>query len=77
MIPKTDHEAIKKLYEAVKTSHDQLCFIQFQVDGTTLPKWYLVQVDLDGTDLVLASTQEVYQCKWLVKCDGDSKKQMT
>ena len=55
MIPKTDHEVIKKLNEVMKTSHDWLCFIQFQVDGSMLPKWYLVQVDLDGTDPVLAS----------------------
>ena len=74
MIPKTDWKAMKELYEAVKTSGDRLCFIQFQVEGTTSPSWYLVQVDLDETDPVLASTWGTYRCKWLTKCYKDSMK---
>ena len=54
-VQRMDWDAMKQLHEAMKASHDWLCFIWYQEDGTTLPKWYLVQVDLDGTDLVLAS----------------------
>ena len=77
MTPKMDCAMVEQLHEAMKASHDQLCFIQYQMDGTMLPKWYLVQVNLDGTDLVLALTWGIYWCKWLVKCYKDSTKWLT
>ena len=68
---------MKRLYEAMEASHDRLCFIRYQEDGAMLPKWYLVQVDLDATDPDLAWKRGTYRCKWLVKCHTDSLRWQT
>ena len=39
-----------------------------------MPKWYLVEVDLEETDPVAAKERGMYWCQWWIKNHQDSMK---
>jgi hypothetical protein len=60
-------QALTTLYEAIEQSTDKICFIQYQPDGQTTPRWFLVQVNLEQMDPVAAKQQGIYWVYWLIQ----------
>jgi hypothetical protein len=55
----------------------QTLFFQHQPMGQMLPSWFMVQVNLDKTDLVAAKEQGVYWIHWMVRHFQDCLKRPT
>jgi hypothetical protein len=77
----TDHSTTTGLHPstlatAIAASSDKLFFISYVPDGTTRPRWYLVQVDLDLTaadpDCADCSTSGIYQVQFLLQHPNDN-----
>ena len=60
----TDEQALRQLYNQIQESRDCLCFIRYQEPGALMPQWYLVNVDLEETDPVVAKKKGMYWCQW-------------
>ena len=70
----TDQQVLRYLYNQLEQSRDRLCFIRYQEEGASMPRWCLVEVDLDTTDPGTAKKTGNYWCKWWIKNHQDSTK---
>ena len=64
------------LRTSMSASKDKLYFICYTPEGTMLRKWYLVQVDLDASELLatMKPSNGYYYCYFLAKHPDDSGK---
>ena len=66
----------QSLFQQIRRSKHKLFFIKFTVDATSVPKWFLVQVDTDLTAQLQQDPEStgVYYCSFLAKHPNDSHK---
>lgn len=68
--------ALRRLYNRIESSKDRLFFIKHLPDGQVLPTWYLVQVDLDETDPIVAKDWGIYHVRWYIRHHEDAKRRL-
>ena len=62
-IRRRDQRALINIKSDIEKSKDKLCFIKHVAVGSAQDKWYLLQVDIDKSDLVIIRDYGVYQCR--------------
>ena len=68
------HRTRTALLASIQQSKDRLCLISHTPTGATAPAWYMVQVDMDETDLALARSRGIYHVRWWLPHHMDQKK---
>jgi hypothetical protein len=66
MKPLTRRHVLLQLYCAIYQSRNKLCFFAHQPEGHITETWYLVQVNLDKTDLLAAKELGWYWVHWMI-----------
>jgi hypothetical protein len=64
---------LRTLWDNIAKSNHKLLFIRYRPYGQTTYKWYLVTVDLEETDPILARQTGTYYVQWYIRHPDDSK----
>ena len=67
----------KQLEGEIESSKDKIFIIKHISAGSTQAQWYLIQVDMDQSDMVSMRDFGVYQCRWYIRHQEDCTQNCT
>ena len=72
-----DQRALINIKSDIEISKDKLFFVNHMSAGSTRNKWYLLQVNMDQSDLFSARNYGVYYFQWYIRQYEDCNKYPT